>query len=137
MTNSIFALSYRIPVLSLVLVLFAGCGSNDGPRRYQLTGTVTYDGKPVPKGFVTLTPNTDKGNTGPGGGAPIVDGRYTTPKDMGLVGGPHRVKIVGYDGIPTAVGGEKIPDGKSLFPPYEAEVDLPKQDGEQNFEVPK
>lgn len=117
--------------------LFLGCTTNtDGPTRYPVSGKVTYGGQPVPKGFVSFEPDSAAGNSGPGGGAPIVDGQYRTPADTGVIGGPHRVRIVGYDGIPASMEGESLPEGKSLFAPYETKFDFPKQSTEKDFDVP-
>ena len=126
----------RCSMATALLAAMLGCGS-EGTERYELSGTVTYDGKPVPKGFVTLTPDTSKGNDGPGGGAAIVDGKYRTEAGKGIVGGPHVVRIVGYDGVPARVEGEDLPDGRSLFSPYQVSVDFPRQDSEYNFDIKK
>lgn len=120
-----------------LIVIGAGCGdTTDGPKRYALSGTVTYDGKPVPKGFITLEPNSEQGNSGPGGGADIVNGKYDTKAAMGIVGGPYKVRITGTDGMPTSIEGEELPDGKPLFLPFETTVDLPKQASVRDFEIP-
>jgi hypothetical protein len=58
-------------LFALFAVAFAGCGSNpdEGPTRYQVSGQVTFDGKPVPTGSITfVTPS------GPSGSAQITDG---------------------------------------------------------------
>jgi hypothetical protein len=116
--------------------LNAGCQRpEEGPPRFHLSGTVTYDGKPVPKGFINFNPA--EGNSGPASGAPIVDGKYETPKGKGIIGGPHIVIITGSDGIPYEESGETVEGGKQLFPRYQTTVDFPKEDGEKNFEVPK
>jgi hypothetical protein len=125
-----------VGLAALCILATAGCGS-DGPRRYEISGTVTYDGQPVPKGFITILPDDSKGNDGPGGGAPIENGVYCTPAGKGIVGGPHLVRIVGYDGVPISMAGEEIPEGKLLFPAYETTIDFPKQATEQNFDIPK
>ncbi|MCA9068003.1 MAG: hypothetical protein KDA84_03735 [Planctomycetaceae bacterium] len=115
-----------------------GCGSpNDGPKRYHISGKVTYDGKPIPKGKIYFEPDDSKGNSGPQAGADIVDGEYETANGKGVVGGPHLVKITGTDGVETQVEGEVLPDGKTLFPPYETTFNFPKEDGEHSFKVPK
>jgi hypothetical protein len=119
--------------LSLVVVL--GCGDNGG--NYEISGTVTWDGKPIPKGFITFIPDKDKGNSGPGGGAEIVDGKYRTAKGKGIIGGPYIVKIVGYDGIPYKEGGEEVTTGKALFHEYEIAVEFPKESTTKDFTVPK
>jgi hypothetical protein len=102
-----------------------------------VTGAVTYGGQPVPKGFITFEPDAAAGNSGPGGGAPIENGRYSTGLEAGVVGGDYTVKIVGYDGVPTKMEGETLADGKSLFAPYQANVEFPKEATEKNFDVPK
>lgn len=52
-----------------LLLALTGCG---GPK--GVSGTVTYDGKDVEKGFITFFPADGVGNTA---GAKIVQGRYT------------------------------------------------------------
>lgn len=132
-TRSIQLLS----VATFSLAAFAGCGdSTDGPKRYALSGTVTYDGKPVPKGFITLEPDSAQGNSGPGGGADIVNGKYDTKTAMGFVGGPYKVRITGTDGIPASIEGEELPDGKPLFLPFETTVDFPREATVRDFEIP-
>lgn len=122
---------------SWLAITACGCGhTNDGPPRFRLSGSVTYDGKPVVAGFVTFAPDTSKGNSGPGGGASIRNGKYRTDADKGIVGGPHLVRIIGYDGIKTVMEGEELTDGKPLFEPYEASIDFPKQDGTHDFVIP-
>jgi len=121
----------------LLLPAMHGCGqTNDGPQRYQVSGSVTYDGKPVVAGFVTFAPDTSKGNTGPGGGAPIRNGQFRTDAGKGIVGGPHVVRIIGYDGIKTVMEGEELVDGKPLFDPFETSIDFPKQDTTHDFVIP-
>lgn len=121
-----------------IFFLTVGCGgSGSTVERFDYSGTVVYEGQPVPRGFVTFAPDTEAGNSGPGGGAPIHNGMYSTKKNgKGIVGGPHSVRIIGYDGVPTTMEGEELADGKPLFPPYETKLDLPKQDGTHDFVIP-
>lgn len=131
---------FRSLILSLAFMLslaIAGCSSSDeGPTKYQLSGKVTFQGKPVPKGQITFAPDNASGNRGPGSGAPIVDGHFETPPGKGQIGGAHQVRVVGYDGVPTSMEGETLPDGTPLFPPYETVIDLPKEDGTYDIKVP-
>jgi hypothetical protein len=115
-----------------VLVL-SGCGGDSGPQRYNVSGSVTFDGKPVPAGSVLFEPDRSKGNSGPAAAVKIKDGKYDSKIDgKGTVGGPHVVKITGMDGVPQ----EDFPDGTVLFAEYSTTVDLPKGDGVQDFDVP-
>jgi hypothetical protein len=122
---------------SLALAVIAGCGGEDeGPPRYNLSGTVKYKGQPVPRGMILFRPDVAKGNSGPASEAEIVDGRYDTSKvGTGPVGGPHEVVILGYDGI--AKPEEELPLGAPLFSQYTTTADLPKseQGATLDFEV--
>jgi hypothetical protein len=123
-------------VMAAIAVLATGCGPK-GVERYDLTGAVAFRGQPVPKGYMIFQPDTAKGNRGPGSKAGVFDGRYETMAGQGHVGGPHIVSIVGTDGIAFDQGdGIMNPMGKPLFPEYKVEVDLPKESGTFDFEVP-
>lgn len=123
-------------VLTLACILTVGCGGDTGARKNTVSGTVTFDGKPVPKGFITFEPDSKKGNSGPAGGAEIVNGSYKTPSGKGVAGGPYKVKIVGTDGAPTTESGEELPDGKPLFPAYYTDVEFSGEDTTKDFAVP-
>ena len=108
--------------VSMLIAACVGCSSSD-VTRYDVSGTVTFDGQPVPSGSITFQPAT--GNEGPGGIANIKDGKYDTAKEgKGPTGGPHHVTISGYDG--NADPGNELPLGRPLFDAYRTEVDLPK-----------
>lgn len=126
-----------VVLASISAVMLSGCGSDDGPTTYEFSGNITYKGKPVPKGSITLSPDSSKGNTGPGAVAEIKDGKFATPSGAGVVGGPYVLQIQGYDGVPVQ-GGEGGMDetGTALFPPYEMKVDLPKEDSTKDITVP-
>lgn len=115
----------------LFAVLLPGCG---GERTYNVSGTVSFQGKPVPSGHIVFEPDPTSGNSGAPAFAKIKDGHYDTRIDggHGTIGGSHLIRIHGRDGIPR---GELL-NGLPLFRDYETTVDLPKEDGEQNFEVP-
>jgi hypothetical protein len=127
----------KSPAFACVLCAFAalvaaGCGRDTGPARYAVSGTVRYDGQPVPAGEVVLEPDGSQGNTGPGSFAIIDDGQYRTEPNSGVVGGPYVVRIMGYDGIPA--GDSTV--GTPLFPAYETQVDFPQQSTTQDFDIP-
>ena len=73
-------IAFALPMLVLVV---SGCGSGDG--KALVTGTVTFDGNPMPDGYVTFTPE--------GGGTPVAgpiqDGKFT----LSAIPGNHRVEI--------------------------------------------
>jgi len=122
--------------LVAVCLAAAGC-SKSGPPRYQLSGTVKFDGKPIPVGFIYFNPDTTKGNSGPGSGAEIKNGAYSTPAGGGVIGGPMIVKIDGYDGISKDLNGEVVPHGSALFEAYEVQVDIEKKNGKKDFDFNK
>ena len=120
-----------VVALLFLLSLLAGCG---GQKVYNVAGTVTYQGKPVPTGQIVFEPDASAGNSGQAAFAKIKDGRYDTRilDGQGSVGGPHLVTIHGRDGVPR---GELL-SGMPLFKDYNTKVDLPKADAKQDFEVP-
>ncbi len=123
---------------AMIAISIAGCGAgNDGPPRYPLSGTVTFEGQPVPIGTIYFNPDGTQGNTGPGSAADIRDGKYETPAGKGHVGGPMIIRVDGYDGIEVQENGETLTQGKSMFPTFETKADLPKEKAEKNFVVEK
>lgn len=87
--------------LVVVIVLAAGC--DQGPKLPPLapvTGVVTFDGKPLPRGMVQFVPDADRGTTGPTATAAIgPDGTYTltTVGKPGAMVGWHTVRIVSQE----------------------------------------
>jgi hypothetical protein len=75
--------------LSLALL---GCGEDpyQGPQRYPLTGTVTFNGEPVDGGAISFIPQGGKEN--PTGGT-ITGGKYSVAEDRGANAGKYRVEI--------------------------------------------
>lgn len=73
------------------LVILAGCGGDEGPPRYSLSGTVTFEGESIPFGWMIFAPE-----NGPGATANIEDGKYHTPPGWGTVGGPHTIEVVAF-----------------------------------------
>lgn len=128
------------PPLSLVLLgaiavtlAFSGCTQSTGTGQYTLSGAVLYQGKPVPAGEITLSPDGARGNTGPGSIASIKDGKYQTLPGKGIVGGAYVVQILGFDGVPTDAMSAA---GTALFPPYETRVEFPRESATHDFSIP-
>jgi len=116
------------------LVGIMGCGGADpGPPRFPISGTVNYNGAPVPHGEIIFEPDAEAGNNGPATRAVIDNGAYSTKKGPGFVGGPMIVRITGTDG---EAGTGTQPHGAPLFKEYTEKVELPKAETTQDFEVP-
>jgi len=118
---------------ALTAAFLLGCNSSgDGPPRYKLSGTANYQGKPIPVGEISLTPDSEKGNDGPGSVATIKDGKYATEPDGGIVGGAYVVQITAFDGVPV---GESTQGTPLMQQPHQEKVELEKADATKNFNI--
>ena len=116
-------------MLVIAMPLLAGCGGS-GPRAVNVSGTVTFNGQPVPQGKIYFDPDTAAGNDGVQGFARIQEGAYDTrDTGKGIGGGAYRVRIIG------ATAGENGP-AKPLFGEYTVAVDFPQETTTHDFEVP-
>jgi hypothetical protein len=121
-------------VLVCALAIPLGACSDQSSGRFDLSGTVTFKGQPVPAGLIAINPDFSKGNDGPQGLAEIRNGRFDTRSlDKGAPSGPVILMIDGFDGAAQP----ESPEGKPLFLGYKLSLDLPKQASEQNIEVPE
>ncbi|MEQ1828667.1 MAG: hypothetical protein ABL921_22080 [Pirellula sp.] len=130
-SKQLFGLAVFLVISSFIL----GCGS--GERRYDISGTVTFKGKPVPEGYIVFEPDSSKGNSGGPGKAKILDGKYDTSAepDSGVLGGPHVVRITGFEHKISGMTGSEVTLPKSLFTDYTVSEDLPKKNGKMDFDV--
>jgi hypothetical protein len=63
------------------LLLFTGSGCGDGkPPKYPLSGTITFDGKPIAEGSIMFIPSDRHSSTET---AAIVDGKYAIELPVG------------------------------------------------------
>src|SRR5262245_4914570 len=101
------------------LLLSAGCGADSGAT---LSGSVTYEGTPVAKGSITLTPSDGKG---PIAGGEIKEGKYGI---SGLVPGKKQVQITAAEEAGPVLssadlanaaktGRPAVPPPKEIVPP--------------------
>ncbi|MCA9090307.1 MAG: hypothetical protein KDA90_16930 [Planctomycetaceae bacterium] len=123
-------------MICLLPVLSQGCGRGEsGPQRYSLSGTVTYQGQPVPAGTILFQPDASAGNIGPGSLATIEDGKYQLSRSQGVVGGAYILELSGQR-IQTLYDddGEELPV-EDLFPEQEMRVTLP-EGGTLDISVP-
>ncbi|MDR0337384.1 MAG: hypothetical protein LBI18_09865 [Planctomycetaceae bacterium] len=128
-----------IGIYFLLSILLIGCKPQDGVTRFDLSGSVTYNGKPIPSGTIMFLPDVTQNNMGSPGFAVIENGQYNTnKKGNSPVGGPHEIVIDGRDGVAYIDSlGAKEPQGKKLFEPYSLRMDLPKKSRETiDFDVP-
>lgn len=117
---------------ALAAAAVAGCGGEE--KLYNVSGTVTYKGRPVPKGLIFFDPDSTKGTSGTQGFANILNGKYTTAdQGRGVRGGAYTVRVSGFDGKEA----NEAPFGQPLFPEYTTNKDLPKADSELDIDVPK
>jgi hypothetical protein len=81
-------------VWSALVLFLAGCGDS-GPKRYPISGHVTFKGSPIEEGIITFEPM-DKSPTMDG--ATILKGKYTIPRNKGMAVGKYQVRIYAGDG---------------------------------------
>jgi hypothetical protein len=117
-----------LPLLPVIL----GCSRSP----YQLSGSVTYDGNPVPVGEIVFMPDPAAGNRGPGVLAEIKDGRYEMPSNKGHIGGAYLARLTGFDGAPAKAVGLVDPRGTPLFVDVTEKLTLPEQSTTHDFAVP-
>ncbi|WP_198000393.1 hypothetical protein [Gimesia alba] len=119
-------------------LLLAGCsaGSSD-VTLYDVSGTVSYNGKPVPFGSVLFIADADEGNAGPQGVAEINDGKFNTAEaGRGVVGGAYKVIIKGRS-VRASAEDDEGQGAEPLFADYQTAVVFPEENTEQKFEVPE
>jgi hypothetical protein len=80
------SVSWCVPAL---IMLSFGCGRSSEIEKVIVSGTVTRDGQPMPKGRITLFPVA--GTNGPVSGAEIKEGVYKIDVNGGVPVGRHRV----------------------------------------------
>lgn len=122
--------------ICLAVMLAAGCGSGE-IKRYNVAGSVTYGGAPVPAGTISFEP---VGKDIAPGFATIKNGKYdTTENGVGQIGGAHVVKITGDSRLPVDPNSFQADSyvAKELFPKFQTDAELPKRSSTQDFDVPK
>ncbi len=119
---------FFIALIFCCLVFALGCSKEE--KLFRVTGMITHNGKPVPKGVIHFDPKSD----GTAGFASIVDGKYDTLADKsGVRGGDYEIRINGFDGKPVG----EAPFGQAIFPEYTGTKELPAADTVFDVEVPK
>lgn len=128
------ALHRSIPLLAMAMLSLAGCGG-DGVDRHPVSGTVTYDGKPVPTGSITFIPDASVGKIAPTTYAKIENGVFKTDPAKSPTKGKYKVQVNAYDLANKKGAGEDV-EIPALFPQYSMDVEIPPPSGELKIEVP-
>jgi hypothetical protein len=110
-------------ILFFLLWSLAGCSSSDGLPREGVSGMVKVEGKPLKSGLISFFPS--EPNTPTQGGSLVLEGKYTIPKDQGLVPGKYRVVITSPEDKPE-VFVDKTNNAPGM-PPIPAKEAIPKQ----------
>ena len=105
----------RAAALFVALAALAGCDA--GPKLYKVTGTVSWQGKPVENGQINLI--AEDGQATPAG-AKIVDGKF----ELTATAGPKRVEV--YNQRVTGFSKEMNQETRTndIPPAYNAETKL-------------
>ena len=123
-------------VAAACLVTAVGC-NRSGVDRHNLSGKVTFQGRPVPAGRIVFEPDAAKGNRGPQGITMIEDGQYSTEKfGKGAVAGALIVRIEGFEKPAATTAADENSEAKPLFPTYITHIELGKEDSTFDFDIP-
>jgi hypothetical protein len=99
-------MSLRVGYLLLGIAVLAACGlagcggASDQLPREPISGTVTFDGRPLKSGSIRFTPVQTKEGIATGG--MITDGRFDVARDDGPVPGNYQVMIFADGGSQAA-----------------------------------
>ncbi len=110
-----FVISRRWFLALALMFVVAGCSAQDytGAKRVPVSGTVTFDGKPIPYGVISFLPG---GEDQRGASGPIQQGKYSIEEKYGPNIGRYKVSILGYPEVPTGFDG---PEGASAEEMYD------------------
>ena len=90
-----------VSAIALGMVVSGGCNRGDGIARCVVSGTVNFDGAPLPNGEIRF-----RAESGPLSGSPIKDGRYKVDHNGGVPIGKHTVTVTAYRMLNTANNSE-------------------------------
>ena len=80
--------------------VLGGCSRDHGPERVIVSGTVSFNGKPVSEGFIRFSPLPT--HQVPTTGAIIAEGKYCVDARGGVPVGSHNIQIEAYRKLPAA-----------------------------------
>jgi hypothetical protein len=119
--RSTWAMTVGIAVASMVSGM--GCRRNDGPERVALSGSVTFQGRPVQEGQIRFVPL--GATTAPVTIGAIRDGAYAMRGGQGVPVGTHRVEITAFNpNDPVPMGPGSAPRKQLLPSKYNRQSEL-------------
>jgi hypothetical protein len=127
---------HRLILAAMSISFAVGCGSEERPR-HQLSGLVTFNGKPVEMGSIRFEADASVGDFAPVCYAAIRDGKYQTAPEHSPGEGKYSVLVMGID-VPNIVKSDTpgIPDEMpAQFPPYKTDLVVPPPGGTFDVEV--
>ncbi len=133
----------------LLMIVMVGCGS-DLPKLYPVSGTITFDGKPLKAGHVILHLAGTGGSVSQGTPSGIIkEGKYEilTGERSGASAGSYKVvvKATNYSGGAPPMGGTAVPIRSLIDVMYSNPSQTPlamkvvpdPEEGAYDFEVTK
>jgi hypothetical protein len=125
---------YRILGSGLLVFTLWVVGCSGEKPSTQLSGTVTFKGKPVPSGYINFMPDSTKKVYGEVRMVRIKDGAFSTKEGNanGIFPGESVIAISGFDGKPL----DFYPDGKQIFNLWQTTGTVPTGKGKMEFTVP-
>jgi hypothetical protein len=133
-------LAQAVSVASCICLF--GCSDELGNRQ-PVEGQVTLGGQPLDSGSIEFTPLDEKVGTKSGG--EIKAGKYSIPRENGLIPGKYRVRITAATEAdrlaPGELPGPTGPGGKERVPPEfniksEIEANVTTGTNTFNYEIP-
>jgi len=84
---------FSLGILALIVLVSGGCGNQgtDDLPREPISGTVSYEGKPLANGTIQFQPASQA--EGMAAGGMVVNGRFEIPRGEGPVPGKYKVQI--------------------------------------------
>ena len=124
-----------VGLLALISLIAVGCndgGADDLPRE-PISGTVSYDGKPLANGTIQFQPASAA--EGMAAGGMVVDGRFDVPREEGPVPGNYKVQIDSIDETVTVTVPEQpASPGRTCCPASSRSP--PQEDDEEEADPP-
>lgn len=105
---------FMLAFVAACLTMTVGCS----PQTHPLTGEVTFEGKPLDQGSISLVPDGTKGTVGAGSVAVINNGKFTIPAKVGVLTGHYNVTVISEQSAADESGDPSMRSIVSLFPPY-------------------